>query len=65
MPKDTPAVPEKGEKATKTLHQLSSSADAAKKHRDDSKRERAMRNLGDAVETMIKKETKSKDENGK
>jgi hypothetical protein len=67
---DNPA-PGKGEQATvglksnlKTLQQLTSSAEAAKKHRDDSKRERAERKLNEAFEAMAKHEGRSKEGKG-
>lgn len=71
MPKDAQPSPKKGEEATvglksdlKTLQQLTSSAEAAKKHRDDSKHERAQRKLEEVFEAMAKSEG-GKNEKGK
>lgn len=71
MPENAPTDSEKGEQATvglksdlKTLQQLTSSAEAAKKHRDDSKHERAERKLHEAIEAMAKSEG-LKNEKGK
>ncbi|KAJ5123793.1 hypothetical protein N7448_009890 [Penicillium atrosanguineum] len=62
MPTNAPTGSEKGEQATiglesdlKTLQQLTSSAEAAKKRRDDSKHERAERKLHEAIEAMAQK----------
>lgn len=63
MPKNPPTGSENGEQATvglrsdlKTLQQLTSSAEAAKKHRDDSQYERAKRKLNEAFEVAAKSE---------
>ncbi|KAJ5183284.1 hypothetical protein N7492_000900 [Penicillium capsulatum] len=71
MPKKASTGPEKGEEATvglksdlKTLQQLTSSAEAAKRHRDDSKHERAERKLHEAFEAMAKSQG-DKNEKGK
>ncbi|KAJ5797003.1 uncharacterized protein N7518_005543 [Penicillium psychrosexuale] len=47
------------------LRQLTSSAEAVKKHRDDSKLDRARRNLDEAIEDIFKRPDEPKDEKGK
>lgn len=61
MPENPASGAEEGKQATadlksgiNTLQQLTSSAEAAKKHRDDSKHERAERMLFEAFETTAK-----------
>ena len=72
MPDESQSDRAKGEEATvglnsdvKTIQQLTSSAEAAKKHREASKDERAKRNLDEAIGKMMKDQQDSSHSTGK